>query len=334
MTDSTIDSDTRELMGRVALGAWSYGGLHLTPEGYSGGWAGHTTTSADGALFKAYELGLRHWDTADVYGNGTSERMLGTVARQLPRHELFLASKVGYVSDGHGRPYAPAMMRAQFESSLKNLSTDYLDLYYFHHCDFGPDNRYQGEAIELMHGLKAEGKVRLIGLSDWNNARLFECARAMRPDVIQCYHNVVDITFDKSGLRRWAEDGGIHVVFFGVLRQGLLLSKANSPTSFPEGDFRRNIPGFSNGDLRRKLRERAKIVSDWLKNEPEPLLTALVGTVIAKRATTALIGLRNADQVVAASRVNTELSTHLRRRIRALYSDITNWEEPSHEASC
>ena len=131
---------TKEKVSRISLGTWSYGG----PKTLSGdnpiGWSGQDDKDSTTALIKAYELGINHWDTADVYGDGHSEKIIGSAWGGLPRNEIFLPTKVGWDMGPYDYWYHPKHMQTNMERSLKNLKTDHVDLMYLHHCNFGKNN--------------------------------------------------------------------------------------------------------------------------------------------------------------------------------------------------
>ncbi len=127
---------------------------------------------AKAALLAAHAAGITHWDTADAYGNGRSEQLIGEAWSSVPREDIFLATKFGYLQGAAGHFYDPAFMRSQLEASLRNLRTEVIDLYYLHHCDFGPNDEYLDPAIETARRFRDEGKARFLGLSDWDASRI------------------------------------------------------------------------------------------------------------------------------------------------------------------
>src|SRR5258708_37830096 len=80
----------------ISLGTWGHGGPN-TNEGASVGWSGHDDAKAKEAILAAYQSGMRHWDTADAHGDGHAEELIGQMRDRGPRHDIFLAPKLGYV---------------------------------------------------------------------------------------------------------------------------------------------------------------------------------------------------------------------------------------------
>jgi aryl-alcohol dehydrogenase-like predicted oxidoreductase len=304
----------------ISLGTWGHGGPNIS-EGASVGWTGHDDQQAIDALAEAYRRGITHWDTADAYGNGHAEELIGRVFSEVPRKEIFLASKFGWVKGPSHHFYDAAFMRSQCERSLRLMRTDVLDLYYFHHCDFGPDDRYFDDALATMRELREEGKIRFIGLSDWDASKIMRFIERVDPDVVQPYRNLIDDDYESSGLKRYVDSHDLGVAFFSPLKHGLLLGKYDAPHEFPQGDFRSGIPEFRDP----KFIERMKRARDEMKrrfaNASEPVLTAVTGALLAGNATaTVLLGQRNPKQVdAAANAAGRQLSPDEAAFVRRVY---------------
>lgn len=293
----------------VSLGTWGHGGPRVNETGASVGWGGHDDAEAKSALVTAYRGGITHWDTADAYGDGHAEQLIGDVWDQVPREEIFLATKFGYIHGPSGHPYDPDFMRAQCERSLRNMRVDVIDLHYFHHCDFGPDDRYFDGALETMHRLREEGKVRFIGLSDWDASRLMRFIGRVDPDVVQPYRNLVDDDYESSGLKEWVDAHDLGVAFFSPLKHGLLLGKYEQPVEYGEGDFRSTIADFRDPAAIDRYKRAAAGMREKFADQREPVLHAVVGALLTGNPTACvLLGQRNAKQVAAAAAVGEALS--------------------------
>lgn len=303
----------------VALGTWGHGGPNEAG-GASVGWSGHDDTLAIEAIFRAWERGINHWDTADVYGNGHAEELIGRMWDDIPRDEVFLATKVGYDRGGYDRPYDPRMIREHLDRSLSNLRTDRVDLHYFHHCDFGEGDRHLDEALEAMLRLRQEGKFRFLGLSDWKAANIMRVIGRIDPDVVQPYRNVVDDDYGSSGLKRWVDEHDLGVAFFSPLKHGLLLGKYDEPVQFPPGDFRRDIPEFSDAASLARMKRASEAIRARYEEREEPVLHALIGALLADAPTASvLVGQRNTRQADAAAKVGEPLSLEDAEWVRSVY---------------
>ncbi|MGM0576162.1 MAG: aldo/keto reductase [Myxococcota bacterium] len=307
----------------VSMGTWSHGGPNTAGE-RSVGWSGHDDDLAKAALRRSWELGITHWDTADVYGDGHAESLIGEMWSDVPRADVFLATKTGYDPGPFEHPYHPEQARRQIEGSLRRLRVETIDVYYLHHCDFGPGDRYLDDALAVVHEARDAGKIRFVGLSDWDPVKLRRLAERVDPDVVQPHRNVSQDRWASSGLQAWAEDRDAGVAFFSPIRHGLLLGKYDRPTEFPEGDFRANDPAFRDADALGRLREHRARLAERFADRPEPVLEGLLGALLEDAPTACvLLGQRNPRQVESAARVAAEpVSPEDAAWVRDLYRDI------------
>lgn len=304
----------------ISLGTWGYSGAHMSGESPVG-WTGHDDEKAKAALAAAFDAGITHWDTADVYGNGRSEGLIGEMWNTVPREKVFLATKIGWDHGPHAHAYHPRFIRERFARSLELLATDWVDLYYLHHCDFGEGDRHLDEAIDVFRELKDEGKIRFIGLSDWDSTNIMRVIDRVDPDVVQPYRNVMDDDYESSGLRAWVEEHDLGVAFFSPIKHGLLLGKYDKPVSFPEGDFRQQIEEFGDAVVIERMKTaRAALEAKW-PDHPQAVLHGLLGAILTGCPTACvLLGQRNADQVRAAASVGDTLSASDAAWVRSLYA--------------
>lgn len=299
---------TGQLVSAVGLGTWSFGGPKMAQE-VPVGWTGGTEQAGVEALVEAHRRGINHWDTADVYGDGRAEALIAKAWSAVPRDAVFLASKVGWDKGQYSYFYNQKHMRHQIERSLRLLKTDSIDLYYLHHCDFGPQDEHFDDAMEMIHRFKDEGKIRFIGLSDWSCERIMKFVERADPDVVQPYRNVLDDDYENSGLKTWIEANKAGVAFFSPLRHGLLLGKYSEPQTFADGDFRSNVPGFQDQQLLERLRTLRAQLEERFAAHPHAVLYALVGALLTNcKNACVLLGQRNPQQVDSASQVGAALS--------------------------
>ena len=309
---------TKEKVSTISLGTWAYGGENVSG-GRSVGWADQADTDSRNALIQAWKSRINHWDTADVYGNGRSETLIGNVWDVVPRNDIFLATKVGWDMGGYDHYYNPKMIQEHVENSLRNLKTDVIDLYYFHHCNFDT-NTILEDALALFHRFRDEGKIRFIGLSDWDSVKIMKYIDIVNPDVIQPYRNVMDDPYQSSGLKDWVENNNAGIAFFSPIKNGLLTGKYDKPPIFKEGDFRKNVEDFQDTELLKTLQVNKAFLENHFEEHPQPVLHGLLGALLADSPTgCVLLGQRNEEQVLAASELGDPLSGSDAQMVKELY---------------
>lgn len=199
----------------------------------------------------ALAAGLRHFDTADVYGEGHNETLLGR-ALAGRRQEVFIATKFGFVGDEHGQlsiDGRPERVKAACEASLRRLGTEVIDLYYLHRRDEKvPIEDTVGAMADLVH----QGKVRYLGLSEVSAATLRRAAAVHPIAALQSEYSLFTRTPESSVLPACRELGTV-LVAFSPLGRGLLTGKVRSRAELAEGDYRRAMPRFAEGNLQKNL---------------------------------------------------------------------------------
>ncbi len=309
---------TNAKVSTISLGTWSYGGENVSG-GRSVGWADQSDTDSREALIQAWKSGINHWDSADVYGNGRSEKIIGNIWGAVPRNDIFLATKVGWDKGGFDHYYHPKMIQAHVDLSLKNLQTDVIDLYYFHHCDFDSDAIFE-DALDLFHRFREQGKIKFIGLSDWDSVKIMKYIDKVNPDVIQPYRNVMDDPYKSSGLKNWVEKNNSGIAFFSPIKNGLLTGKYSEPPIFKEGDFRLNVSDFQDIDLLKKLQNNKRKLEEKFLEHPQPVLHGLLGALLTDSPTgCVLLGQRNVNQVKAAAELGEAITEKDAAWIKKLY---------------
>ncbi len=309
---------TNAKVSTISLGTWSYGGENVSG-GRSVGWADQSDVDSQAALIQAWKSGINHWDTADVYGNGRSEKIIGNIWGTVPRNDIFLATKVGWDKGDFEHYYHPKMIQEHLDSSLINLQTDVIDLYYFHHCDFDSNDIFE-DAVALVHRFHEEGKIRFIGLSDWDSTKIMKFIDRLNPDVIQPYRNVMDDQYQSSGLKDWVDKNNAGIAFFSPIKNGLLTGKYSKPPLFKEGDFRLNVPEFKNEELLKQLQGNKKKLEKRFADHPQPVLHGLLGALLADSPTgCVLLGQRDVIQVKAAAELGEALTEEGAVWVKKLY---------------
>jgi methylglyoxal reductase len=263
MSDSRSSLPYRTLTGGltvhpIGIGCWPIGG----PDSNLGlpmGWSTADDTASLRGLEAAYELGANLFDTADVYGHGHSERIIGRFLRGVPRRSVVLSTKVGYFAGTAEHPYKPSHMRRQLETSLENLGTDNLDIYFLHNANFGPGDRYLDGAVEQMRAFQAEGLVRCVGMRgphrfatdrltvprdrrEDKHARFRHLFHLIEPGYLAVRYNALTPPppAGQPDIFAFAAQHGASVLINKPLAQGLLTGKYDpaNPPAFGAGDIR------------------------------------------------------------------------------------------------
>lgn len=237
------------------------GGLNWV-NGTANGWADVDEDEVTKAIKIALDAGVNHFDNADVYGNGRAERMLRRVLDRLgvKRDRLVIATKVGHFKGTADHAYESSHIRHQCEQSLINLGCESIDLYYFHHGNFGD---YLEEASATMHDLVQEGKVRFVGQSAYNVDDFVRAIPVVKPVVLQSRAHALDDAFIRpdSPLQSLMDQYDLSFVAFSPLAQGLLLDKFDplNPPKFGDGDYRHGRAEFDSENLMKLKPKLAKL---------------------------------------------------------------------------
>ena len=305
----------------VSLGTWAFGGESISG-GIPVGWSNQQEKDSVSVLLKAWEKGINHWDTADVYGDGQSEKIIGSIWNKIPRNQIFLATKVGWDMGGYEYYYHPDHMRKQMEKSLINLQTECVDLLYLHHCNFGKNGEYFDGAIETIRRFQEEGKTRFLGLSDWDLYKIMKYIDKVNPDVVQPYRNVMDDHYLSSGLKNWIDKNNAGVCFFSPIKHGLLTGKYNEPVKFGDGDFRSQINDFNDDTIIKKMQKNKALLENRFSDHPHPVMRGIIDSLLFDSPSgCVLLGQRNINQVKIATTLGGVLSKEDVDWVKSLYNN-------------
>ncbi|MFI5237126.1 MAG: aldo/keto reductase [Ignavibacteriales bacterium] len=286
-------------VSEIGLGCWTMGGLNWA-DGRPNGWANVDEKEIAEAINYAIDHGVNHFDSADVYGNGKSERMLAKILGTRT-NQFIIATKIGWFRGTAAHAFEPAHIRHQCEQSLINLKRDYIDLYYFHHGHFGDSDEYLDDAVDMMNRLKEEGKVRLVGQSAYSHEDFKKLITKVKPDTLQSYANAMERIFieDGSPTRKLMEEKQISFVAFRPIGQGLLLGKYNkdNPPKFEDGDHRRGLSRFSRESLE-KLEPRLNKIKEKFGSPEENMARVAMQFLLHYKFMGSVIpGFRNLQQI-------------------------------------
>lgn len=196
-------------------------------------------------IHRSLELGGNFLDTADLYGPFKNEQLIAEAIKG-NRDQYIIATKFGWEIDDQdqvtwkingSRDY----VKKSVERSLKNLKTDYIDLYYMHRLD---KNVPVEETVGAMGELVQEGKIGYIGLSEVSSETV-KRAHAVHPvSAVQSEYSLFERTVEEKGVIKTLNELGIGFVAYSPLGRGFLSGQIRSVDDLPENDFRRGIPRF------------------------------------------------------------------------------------------
>jgi aryl-alcohol dehydrogenase-like predicted oxidoreductase len=269
----------------IGYGAWEAGGTAWGPN------------DSDDAVIHAIHTGLDagiDWiDTAEVYGDGVSERLVGRAIAG-SRDEVVLATKVAPQPEGSG--FAPEQITAACRRSLGRLGTDRIDLYQLHWPD--ADGIRLEDSWGAMGELQDAGDVRAIGVSNFDRSQIERCLAIRHVDSLQ--QELSMLNRSDAELIRWCGEKGVGVVSYGPLAFGLLTGAITRDTRFVAGDWRGEGPDEGPfADLDRSLTavDRLRPVAERVGCTLGQL--ALAWTVRQPGVTAAIAGSRNSNHVRA-----------------------------------
>jgi aryl-alcohol dehydrogenase-like predicted oxidoreductase len=315
-------------LSEVTFGAWATGGWM---------WGGTEREEAIRAIRVSYSLGVTSIDTAPIYGQGTSEEIVGEAIRGIPRDRIQLLTKYGMrwdlkkgdfafsSKDNSGKAidiYKYAGRESiikECEDSLKRLGTDYIDLYQIHWPDTTTPIE---ESMEAVGRLIEQGKVRYAGVCNYSAAQLAEAEKYVDVVSDQVPYSMVSRSIEAE-LVPYSISHKKSILAYSPLERGLLTGKMKPGYKFAEGDHRASVSFFKDENLERTdhFLEKIKPIAD----EKHLTLSQLVilWTLQQPGITIALVGARNSEQaIVNAKAIDSSLSSLEVKIISAYLADL------------
>ncbi len=276
----------------IGIGAWAMGG-----GGWRFAWGPQDDNESVAAIHAALDHGVNWIDTAAVYGLGHSEEV---VARALAgrANKPYVFTKCERVWDENrviGASLKAASVRKECEASLRRLKVDAIDLYQIHWPE--PDHEVE-EGWTEMAKLKEEGKVRHIGVSNFNAQQLERC-RAIAPITsLQPPYSAISPEVEAETLP-YCVKHGIGVIAYSPMKSGLLTGTMTKErvAAFPQDDFRRHAPAFREPALTRNLALADLMKSIGARHGRTAGEVAIAWTLRNPAVTAAIVGMRSAAQV-------------------------------------
>ncbi len=216
-------------------------------------------------IHKAFDRGIIFFDTADMYGPYTNEKLVGKALKGI-RKDVILATKFGIVrgEDQKSRSIngSPEYVKSACEASLKRLGVDHIDLYYQHRVD--KDTPIE-DTIGAMADLVKEGKIRFIGMSEASSDTIRRANKIHQVTALQTEYSLW--TRDpEAGILSTVREMGMGFVAYSPLGRGFLTGRFQSPDDFEDNDFRKNSPRFQGENFQKNLQLVDK-VKELAKNK-------------------------------------------------------------------
>ncbi len=315
-------------LSEVTFGAWAAGGWM---------WGGTERKGAIDAIRQSYDLGVTSIDTAPIYGQGTSEEIVGEAIKDLQRDKVQILTKFGMRWDLAKGDFAFASQNnsgqdidiykyagkesiiKECEDSLRRLGTDYIDLYQIH----WPDTTTPiSESMEAVARLIEQGKVRYAGVCNYDAAQMEEAEKSVTLASNQVPYSMVKREIEAEVVPYCIEHGK-GILAYSPLERGLLTGKMKPGHQFAPGDHRKGISFYKDENLLRinEFLDKIKPIADEKQLTIGQLV--ILWTLQQPGITIALVGARDAAQAVQnAQAIDKELTADEVSRITAHLDEL------------
>jgi aryl-alcohol dehydrogenase-like predicted oxidoreductase len=276
----------------IGFGSWAIGG-----SGWRAAWGPQDDDEAVGAIRRAVELGINWIDTAAVYGLGHSEELVARALKGVSERP-YVFTKCSLVWDESGEVHnvlKKDSVKRECEESLRRLQTDVIDLYQIHWPN--PEEDIE-EGWEALAELKEEGKVRHIGVSNFDVSQMERTQKIAPVETLQPPYNMLNRGIEEEILPYCAEQD-IGVIVYSPMRSGLLTGKMTRERvrSLPSDDWRRNSSDFQEPRLSKNLELVKLLEKIGREHGSSPGEVAIAWTLRHPAVTAAIVGGRRPDQV-------------------------------------
>lgn len=296
-------------VSKLCLGTWGIGGA---------GWDSYSDESRMDAIKAALECGINFIDTAPAYNAGKAECYVGeTLSKLKKRREVVISTKCGnkFVDGKYLRCGSKESILKQCDESLKNLKTDYIDIYLVHWPD--PDVELE-ETIDAVSTLKKEGKILHAGVSNFSKEQIEEAQKYCKIEVFQPQYSLADRKDEK--LIRWAYEQGLGIMTYGTLGGGILTGNYRKLRTFEQTDSRNRFYPYFKEPLFSKAMELLTIMDQIAEERNVSLAQIAEKWVIQKRfVSSCIIGAQSRARVEENCRnLQWELTDNEIRRLESV----------------
>jgi aryl-alcohol dehydrogenase-like predicted oxidoreductase len=284
----------------VGYGAWAIGG-----GGWQWGWGSQDDNDSIAAIHRALELGVNWIDTAAVYGLGHSEEVVGRALKAWSGAKPYVFTKCGLTWDARGNIqkvlHADSICR-EVEDSLRRLAVNTIDLYQIHWPP-DPDSPELEEGWSILAALQRQGKVRWIGVSNFDVAQLRRAQSIAPITSLQPPYSLINRRVEQDILPYCLREG-IGVIAYSPMASGLLTGAMTRErvAGLARDDWRKSDPEFNEPRLTRNLARAEQLREIGRRHGRSPGEVAIAWTLHNPAVTGAIVGARNAGQVDGAMR--------------------------------
>ena len=296
-------------VSKLCLGTWGIGGA---------GWDSYSDESRMDAIKAALECGINFIDTAPAYNAGKAECYVGeTLSKLKKRREVVISTKCGnkFVDGKYLRCGSKESILKQCDESLKNLKTDYIDIYLVHWPDPAVELE---ETIDAVSTLKKEGKILHAGVSNFSKEQIEEAQKYCKIEAFQPQYSLADRKDEK--LIRWAHEQGLGIMTYGTLGGGILTGNYRKLRTFEQTDSRNRFYPYFKEPLFSKAMELLTIMDQIAEERNVSLAQIAEKWVIQKRfVSSCIIGAQSRARVEENCRnLQWELTDNEIRRLESV----------------
>ncbi len=297
----------------ITLGTWVLGG--------DASWGEADDNESVRTVEKAADNGINMIDTAPIYGAGRSEEVVGKALKNV-KEKMYIATKCGLKSKGKGIAVdlSAKSIQEEIEDSLRRLGVEQIDLY---QCHWPDEKISMEETFSQMNKLVTEGKIRYIGVSNFNKDQLEEALKYAPVVSNQVQYSIFHRDIEKQMLP-FCREKGVSILAYGSLGGGVLTGKYKEPPQFPKSDARSFFYTYYREPFWSKARQMVSVLEEIAGKRNVPVGDVAINWVLLKNeVATCIAGCRNEEQLKKnASSMSWELTVGEAARIEEAYKEF------------
>ena len=311
---------TEKLLENIGKVPITFGGAAISGEGGGYGFGPISEKEAISLLLEAKELGIRVFDSAPIYGFGLSEKRMGKAFKNI-RDEVFICSKSGVTWSSSKRvdmTNDPKVAQKMLEQTLRDLQSDYIDLYMVHWPDRRVDIR---RPLEVFARAKEQGKIKHIGLCNSSLEDIAKASEVEKIEVLQAQFNLFEDSL-KDELFSHLDHLGISFMSWGTLDKGILTGRVHEKRTYEKSDARSWAPWWDKKGNLVKINKLKKVWPYLEEKGYTGLEMALGHNLSNPQMSTVICGMRNSQQLRETLKALSNLpSKEVLEKVKELLND-------------